>query len=38
MTASPQSGNPQSGNPQSENLRLLARMYDVWDAEDLPAV
>jgi ketosteroid isomerase-like protein len=23
---------------QSENVRLLARMYEAWDAQDLPAV
>jgi ketosteroid isomerase-like protein len=24
--------------PQSDNLRLLTRMYEAWDAEDLPGV
>jgi ketosteroid isomerase-like protein len=24
--------------PQSKNVRLLARMYEAWGAEDLPGV
>ena len=27
-----------SAAAQSENVRLLARMYEAWDAQDLPAV
>ena len=25
-------------DPQSDNVQLLMRMYEVWDAQDLPAV
>ena len=30
--------NPPVAGQQSENVRILARMYEVWDADDLPGI